>query len=393
VAGISYVGNLPVLTAVMPEQPREKQRIVDPKLKRSGGGFYTTLGSALEEANPGDEILLRVNDRFEVGPIHAEKATFDVTIRADKDYAPILTLGKARYEDEAMFRLFDGHVRFQGLQFLLQPERGFKAQALVCLVGNGSCSFKDCVVTLDRGSLQDTSLAVVTLPGAGGQMPAEGPPRLEAPLVVLDNCLVRGTGELIWNRASRAFDLDLKNTMVGLSGSLLLLDAKENGPPSGQGTMTLTRSTAYLGGHLLHLRGTTLKNLATLKVRPADCLFLPASGPGSALIRVEGVEADTTRLKDKVLWEASRNNAYGGFKSLLSPPGPDEKPLTAEWKVFGGESMSKMGAMLAVPPPSEPASLPRLRPDQLTPTTDLSEFGVDLKQLGKALPPGATIQP
>src|SRR5262249_62370926 len=95
------------------------------------------------------------------------------------------------------------------------------SQAVATLVGDGQCSFKDCVMTLDQAG-RGTALSVVTLADGSGAMKMKGQPGLASapPRLAFDNCFVRGKGDLIWSRGSRPFDLDLKNSLVAPDGNL-----------------------------------------------------------------------------------------------------------------------------------------------------------------------------
>ena len=160
--GPLYPAELPPVEDPKPETAVRKTRIVNPRAAESGNGVYKSLALAIEEANPGDEILIQHNGLLEVKPVRLEKATADLTIKPAPRYRPILTLGGTTDRDAALFRLHDGKLKLENLEFLLSPARAeFKAQSIVIVVGDGHCSFRDCLVTLESG--KDVPLAVVTL--------------------------------------------------------------------------------------------------------------------------------------------------------------------------------------------------------------------------------------
>src|SRR5581483_3113765 len=115
-------------------------------------------------------------------------------------------------------------VRWEGLEFLLQPTRPeVKGQAVAAVAGNGSCTFANCVFTLDPGDF-DARLAVAELAAPGDAMRMESPPPREAPELRFEGCFVRGKGTFVAERASRPLRLDVENCFVALAGSFLTVD-------------------------------------------------------------------------------------------------------------------------------------------------------------------------
>src|SRR5262249_13795590 len=144
---------------------------------------YPTLAQALGDARPGDVILIKHNGPLAVGTVRLEKASLDVTVKPAPGCHPVLTLGETTEADAALFRLHDGQLRLEGLEFHLQPTRAdFRTQTLAALVGDGQCVFKDCVLTLEE--TREVQLAAATVADPNGVMrlgstPASRPgPRL-----------------------------------------------------------------------------------------------------------------------------------------------------------------------------------------------------------------------
>ncbi|MGL4550083.1 MAG: hypothetical protein ACRC33_02755, partial [Gemmataceae bacterium] len=263
----------------------------------------------------------------------------------------------------ALFRVYDSTLRIQGVDITLNPspateERRPTSHALAALVGDGSCELKDCAVTLVRG---DVPVAVATLGDASKVMRVPGMPpsqRDRGPLLKLENCVVRGEGDLLLGRAARPVKLDLTNAVVALSGSLARLEYA-----GGDGAMPaaahkvavgLDRVTAYLGGPLLRLKAEKdPAGLVPVEVRASASLFLPSNGAKS-LIALEGPEGEEKRFENKWSWTGTKN-AYGKYPSMLSQEGGAEMAPpamgTERWKTMTGDD----GATFNVVPTRVPA--------------------------------------
>src|SRR5205823_14579284 len=137
-----------------------------------GNGIYPSLGLALADARPGDVILIKHTGILPIEPIRLEKNGIDVTIKPQAGSHPILTLGRTGEIDASLFRVHDGQLRLEQLEFLLKPtQAGFKSQTVATVVGAGQCSFKDCVATLD--GTEGVHLALVTLADPNSAMRLE----------------------------------------------------------------------------------------------------------------------------------------------------------------------------------------------------------------------------
>lgn len=308
-------GPLPPLASERPDPVVQKVRIVDPNVKRSDQGLYPTLGQALGEANSGDTILIRSNGTMPVDPVRLVKPSVDVTIRPAPKHHPILTLGEAADPDAALFQLHDGKLNLVDLVFRLQPRQsGFKGHSVVILAGDGQCSFKNCVATLEAS--KEVRVALLTLADSSVVMKM-APPSPQVPRVRLENCFVRGDGDLISVRASRPFHLDLEDCLVALEGSLLTVDGNPKEIPVKSARVSLRQVTAFLGEHLILLRAAKeemKQGLVPTEVSPAsNCLF--HSARGKTLVHLEGVDTDE-QMRRLFSWEGTQN-LYSGFTSLL----------------------------------------------------------------------------
>ncbi len=157
-----------------------KRRYVDPL---SGSDttkhIYATLEEALAASKLGDEIVLRFDELLPVAPIRLDKQNLqDVTIRPEAGRHPVLRLvgGADNDAEPALFRVSDGALKLEGLEFSLEPNDKFNRQTLIDLAGQGRCVLTNCLITLDGRYRPQTRLAVASLSDPGkAMMPSAGP--------------------------------------------------------------------------------------------------------------------------------------------------------------------------------------------------------------------------
>jgi serine/threonine protein kinase len=350
---------LPDLDPIKPT-PAGRRLVVDPDSKENAEGVYRKLNAALEEADPGEVILIKHDGLLALDLARLAKPSADVTIKPYPDYHPILTMANAPEKDAALFTVHDGKLMLEDLEFRLQPNSDkLLAQVLVNMAQNGACTFKNCVITLNAA--QTGTVAVVALddPGRAIKMDKGKPearPESVSGLnarVNFDHCFVRGDGDLVWARVSRAFDFECANSLVALNGSLLNVEVgRDDAPaaPAGQATnVKLSRLTAYLGGYLVRLKaGRELKSLVPVHCKPiTECIFV-AADKKTTLIHLDGPSANEDKMKTLVQWEGGKNNSYSDFTSMLDQQPPENSmDMSAapygqkEWNAFSGESDGK----------------------------------------------------
>ena len=91
---------------------------------------------------------------------------------------------------------------------------------MVVLPGGGQLEIRNSVITLEEG--EDPSAAVL-LTDPRGEMMMGGTGQAEQadpPKVTIENVFVRGKGRLLAVRQSRPFELDVKNALAALDGTL-----------------------------------------------------------------------------------------------------------------------------------------------------------------------------
>jgi serine/threonine protein kinase len=385
----SYVANLKPLTEKKTDSvTARKTKVVDPAIKESGNGTYPSLSAALEDARPGDEILIHHNGLLPVKPLKI-KSGADVTIRPHADFAPILTLADTRDEEAALFSLEDGKVTLQQLSFLLRPANSrFRSQAVVLALGDGECAFKDCVITLD--ALQSVPLAAVSVADPPGVMKMM---RSTRTAFSFQNCFIRGDGDLVSMRAGRPLELELSNALLALTGSCLSAegaladDTTTSSPAPGTVSLRLSHVTSYLQNYLVRLHALRdLKGLPPVHCQSVEsCLFLSAAG--KSLIHLDGPEASLQKMQRLLTWQG-QHNAYSNFPYLLDQK-PNSEDMSADpynqkmWKEFTNETDGQFFPSLKLA--ETPGDLARALPGKFRVKIegDPMDYGVEINQLLK----------
>ncbi len=320
----------PIEPAHIAEAPwRRDEKVVDPKLEGMQEGVYRTLRQALEDARAEDVILIRHNGPLPVDSVRLERPGMEVAIRPFPGFKPVLKLGNTTDSDAALFRLYDSHLRLEGMEIQLPPVgTQFKSQTVAAIMRDGKLSMKDCVVTLEATTEVPLYLVTMADPAGSGVIRMDPQPAgQQEPRVHLDNCFVRGAGDLVYVRSSRPFELHVENCLVALDGSFLIVDGAGKDPVMrNRSEIVLKQVTAYLTNHLVWLRASRDEGRATKGLTPTyvqsatDCVF--ASGTGKALVHLDGFDAEE-QMKRSFLWGDSKHNLYANYDQLL-----DQVPFT-----------------------------------------------------------------
>jgi serine/threonine protein kinase len=331
------------------EKPDSERRIltVEPKVDDAPNGVYPSIYRAIQDARPGETILLRHEGKLVTEHIELKKKEYaDVILKSARHFRPELVFNERTTEpDAALFRLYDGKLRLESLDVTLDSNPGTaetrseeavdsSTHALLALVGNGSCVMRDCVINLVKG---DIPVTLASLNPAGNVMRVPGMPpsnpRELWPHLTLENCQVRGEGEVLLARAPRRVALTLKNCLVALNGSVVRVEHNGGGeaampPMSSKMSLTMTQVTAYLGAPLIRmLARNDPRGMLPLEVDASSSLFLPSNGVES-LIALEAPEREDVEMKFR--WKSSGGkNAFGKFPTLLAIKGGEMAMGTA----------------------------------------------------------------
>jgi serine/threonine protein kinase len=388
--GAVYAGPLLNLEPVRPTDTIVKlgpgEWLVDPSGKvkaEPSERVRKKLESALSEAESGHTIYLRHNGPLPVEPV---KLTDKRNIKL-KPYAgckPVLVLGKSADKDAALFHLHKSALELEQLEIVLHGEDNRRSLAVINLGDQSVCQFKQCVFTLDNTGFPGLEIDVVTMLDPRETMMMTSPDNSMRPEIHLSGCLVRGRGDLLGIRASRAFDMDIEKSLICLAGSLvtckantsdaMMLDARAN--------IKLTRTTTYLAEPLLLLScpSKTGKGLAFTQVDSSNCLFVSATG--KPLVRLDGPEGEM-QMKRLLSWTGP-GNAYAGFDKVLDAPGSEGPTYYADdWKRFAeaGSDTRFVGALFQ-PDAGMDRDFLKLTPKDFRLTaSEMNNYGAILDQL------------
>ena len=210
---------------------------------------------------------------------------------------------------------------------------GLKSLAVVAMVGDGSCHFTDCLITLETGEASPSAtLAAATLTDSQKVMRKPG----GQPWLVFRRCVVRGQGDLVLGQVARPMQFEASNSLFALSGSLLDLQVGLAAASEAKVDVSLGHVTACLGGNLLKLLAPPKAGPVLQVVCAAEqCLLLPLTATG-VLVHIEGPDIE---FEKHIAWKQAGGNAYGTFLHFLeSRPGEGSvQKDKADWQTLIGE--------------------------------------------------------
>ncbi|HWY87560.1 MAG TPA: hypothetical protein VNX28_12580, partial [Gemmataceae bacterium] len=384
------------------------EKIVDPEgMENPSAGVFKTLFKALAFAKPGDVIYIKhgKNSRdIQVESTPLDRSDVDVTLKPfPGESPPVINLGKTQDSEAAFFRMYDGKLTIEQLEFVLEPDQeNFKAMTVVFMGGNASCTLKNCLITMRPSDSikhpKRVPLSVVTLadPELAMKM-ATGSPRPAAEIHLLDS-FVRGEGDVLAVRASRPMDLEVNNTLLAMAGSLLSVQAGAKEPaPEAEARIRLNHVSAFLTEPLLAFRsGKHPKGFVPAGVDAANSLFIGLGDKPFVLI--EANDFTDGSLRDYFVWKGE-HNAYGTYEKMLVIRPDEGQPLFSMnnprwWIDYTKEADSKVLALAFNISPMATRSLWSAGSDFFMPNPDLREellpFGavVSIELLPRSVPTG-----
>ena len=204
--------------------PNEK--VVDPDHAGGTPGYYNDVLEAMAGIHAGDIVTLKpgaANKDFTLKPLDLE---FDLTVRGYPGTFPTLTLADTLLGHAYLFRLLEGKLHLENLHIVLEAKDTNISLSLVNMVGNGTCSLKNCTVSLkprDPANPRAFPISVVTMV-AGDDAKAmmnDNRPAMSASFIKLQNCFVRGEGDVVTLRGSRPVTLQVGGSLLITGGSLV----------------------------------------------------------------------------------------------------------------------------------------------------------------------------
>jgi hypothetical protein len=309
-------------------------------------GTSTDLVKLLRDARSGDTVRVRHTgplpvEELSIRPARpaaaADRADFHLTFAPDPGSAPVLTAGADNKLSRALFKVWEGRVTLEDLEFVLRPGRENEAVAAVTLVAGRGVTFRRCVFTLEEPD--GKSAAVVTVDDPGREMMMTPGAARPAPKVEFDGCLVRGRGRLLHVPASRPFDLDLDQCVTAVAGPLVWAKAGGRAPDAGLAShVRLHRVTAFLGGPVVELRGGRVGEMRASGLVPTEVtadasLFVGVPGAGRPIAEVDGTDLTFDDPNRVLKWEPGRGaNRYANFDAgaITAVVRPGDAPVR-EW--------------------------------------------------------------
>ncbi len=302
-----------------------KKLIVDPDDDRRQPSEFKYVTESLGRAKDGDVIEIKHGDKHEV-EVHPVplRPGLVVTLKPYEDFQPILVLNKdyKEFKDAALFKLQEGKLQFEQLEFRLDPgQADFASQSIVHLGEAGHCTFKHCVITLRTEN--KTELSAVTFVDLERMMkmdsPAPGAGRVE-----FQECFIRGKGDLVSLRGCRLLHVEMKNSLVALDGSLLDVTAADKAMAMEQGVRwKMERSSVFTTDSIFALRSMTGVGLTKTEAEIKNCLLVSLL-PDKPVVLLDMKNSELDKYLD---WKGEQN-FYANF----------QKDRVTEWKDLSSNS-------------------------------------------------------
>jgi serine/threonine protein kinase len=357
-------------------KPAANEKVVDPDYKGNDPVYYDDLAEALAKVHAGDSVVVTLkpgaaNKDFSLLPKDLE---FDLTLKGFPGTTPTLKLEKTVWNDAYLFRLLEGKLILENLHLVLDPTRdGYTTMALVNMIGTGTCTIKNCTITLkprDRGTPRGVPLSVVSVaPGEEVKaMMGDARPTLPASTIKFQDCFVRGEGDVVTLRGSRPVNIHANKSLFYTGGSLvrqLQTATKDITNPDAAISVKMRESAFFFVDPLLWVQaGKTMPRVQyPLRVEQADhCLFTTLAD--KPLVAFETPDVSEKSLPQFFDWKG-QGNAYVHFDKayLLEQSAPEDGLRMfhlddVSWK----ESLERDGDSLFLPMgfkalPARPLSL------------------------------------
>jgi hypothetical protein len=343
---------------------------------------HYNLAFLLTQARPGDTVLIRhdgllpIDKTIDLERTRGTGSEFRVTFKPDRGYTPILTApGPEKPDqllDQPLFRLMNGEVAFEGVQFLLRPARVKDGQTVsaVAIVRGKVCSFTDCVFTLAEEEPSKAAAVLVANP-ANPPVMAMDVANWPVPDIRFERCVIRGKGRGVLVDASRPARVELDQSMTALDGPLFYAKPGGKVPPAVRSLLRLNRVTAFAGGPVVELHGAPagemrMSGLVPLDVQADRCLFAAVPGAGKPLVELDGIDP----TEKVVEWQVQTANRYAYPNSERTVPVMVIRPGTEgstpkelnwdQWIAFAGEPPAAGNPVGTVDFENAPANLKAL---------------------------------
>ena len=361
---------------------------------------FENLAQAIAALKPNDKLLIRGTGNIEVpGLTLFAKPDTNVTIRPEDERGTVtLFPADPTRLDSTMFKIEEGDVRFERIEFRLKPTvpkaGDLKSQSVVTLAGGGRrCEFHRCVFTMDQQ--KDEILAAVALVDLSEAMRKNAVVR--RPAIRMEDCVLRGRGRAVWATTAFPFDFAASNVLAALTAPFVELDAPLKTPPSGAtATVELSHVTALLGSRLIDLQCAKSVDdkpgaFLPVEIRADGCLFVSAAAESTPFALVRG--GDPAQWDKYLTWIAGAANGYGNFAddaALLdvavdNPEGKPKRVGLDDWLMANKEKATANGKVVLAKIPDSADGFLTVRPDEaaVKESTFAAMVGCRVKELPK----------
>jgi hypothetical protein len=344
------------------------------------------LAKLLLDARSGDTILIRHNglykvpDQYEIKPPKpangSDRGEFHLTFKPDAGCRPVLTPDAINKLDLSLFRVIEGRVTFENLEFQVKPALpGYQETvAAVTLVAGRSCTFRNCVFTIQEED--GRSATAVALSDPDREMKMEAPGMRPIPRIAFENCLIRGKGRVVSIPVSRPFALDMDQSLTAMYGPVVFARAggRETGA-AGPSTVRLSRVTALLGGPLIELHGGRIGEMRSSGLVPTNvtadgCLFAGVPGAGRGIVEIDGTELDPMDPNRILRWDRGDPNRFANFDTpvvyIRPGDGSTQEWDWNSWISFAREVGRPVGKVFFAEGPTGPRELATIEPEDAT---------------------------
>jgi len=283
---------------------------------------FATLSAACSAAADNDVIELRYNGRREERPI--SMANLRVTVRAGKDYAPVIVFRPSERDPvkypRSMFTLTAGRLELVNVALELEVPREFPADNWTLLETRGgqAVRLEKCSLSICNASDQLTAyhkevafFCAKSAPGTDAVVGEEHATRTPIAAIDLIDCVARG--EAVFLRATdvQPISLTWKNGLLVTTEQLVVASGSQQATqPGDMLQIDLRHITAVTYGGLCRMTGSRLApyQLAAQIGCSNGILMSVANVP---LIEQVGADA-ADDFHEQIAWDGDRN-FYEGF--------------------------------------------------------------------------------
>ena len=188
-------------------------------------------------------------------------------------------------------------------------DAGYDTQSVVQFGEGTQCVFKNCIFSL-AARLSTVQLSVASCVDLAQMMKGETSTPANA-RIEFHECFVRGKGALIALQGCRPLQVDIKNSLIALDGSLLDIKATSKPMPMNQGVRwKMERSSIFTTESVFALHSGTGK-VMTLTEASIDSCVMASLAPSQTIVTYDRAVVDL----DKHLKWKGEQNFYANFEN------------------------------------------------------------------------------